>query len=888
MDTDLLATKLLVPPPIRHAVPRGRLCHALDRGVPEVRLTIVSTPPGYGKTTLLAQWARDSALPVVWLTVSPGDNDADRFFRYLLNAWETVRPHIRKTPLGLLLSGTSPPIDDVLAAIVQTATDCPEHTAFVLDDVHLIDDPAIHAALNFLLDHLPSTLHLILAGRRDPPLSLARHRARCELLELRAEDLQFDVSETTIFLKEGMGLDLSSDDVTSLQTQLEGWITGLQLVALTLRHRPDPGERLLISGRHRHVADYLGEEVLAHLPEPMRTFMLQTSILDRVNGSLCAAVTGNPQSQAMLEELERSNLFLVPLDDSRSWFRYHRVFADFLRRDLERHLPGEITGLHRRAAAWYLEHELPEQAFQHAMDGRHADLVIDVFDRYSTVKMFSGEMRVVRQWLDALPSNWIVTYPKLGLAEAAYLVLTGQTEASLRRLDQIEQQALTTDADVNGSLARVTATRCFVACFANDLSRAVTYANEALRDLPAEDAGYRADVHHALGDTYRGNGRWAEARESYLRVLDYVQDVAFAIRSGHVFGALADLELRQGHLKNAAGYWTRALAKIEDRQLWGRFPLPVAGWVYLRMGELFYERNDLEQARGHVSRGFDRAGLGGDARAMIAGHVIVARMELTDGDIESAAAHLEQAHLLLETAPFPEWTGRFERCRVDLWLAQDKVKSATDWSDLVPDDTTLGSQAAAESTQLAVTRVLIHTGDPEALARAEDILGRLIVGADELGQLGVVIEGLALRALAHAKRHDRTAALTDLERALRLAEPEGYVRLFVDLGLPMAWLLQEAGRRGVMPAYVARLLAACGADPAVAQGARPSLVEPISPRERDVLRLVAAGLTNREIAASLFLSPETIKKHTANIYAKLGVRGRVEAVTRARSLAIID
>ncbi|MDQ3657190.1 MAG: hypothetical protein M3457_19220, partial [Chloroflexota bacterium] len=395
MDTDLLATKLLVPPPIRHAVPRGRLCHALDRGVPEVRLTIVSTPPGYGKTTLLAQWARDSALPVVWLTVSPGDNDADRFFRYLLNAWETVRPHIRKTPLGLLLSGTSPPIDDVLAAIVQTATDCPEHTAFVLDDVHLIDDPTIHAALNFLLDHLPSTLHLILAGRRDPPLSLARHRARCELLELRAEDLQFDVSETTIFLKEGMGLDLSSDDVTSLQTQLEGWITGLQLVALTLRHRPDPGERLLISGRHRHVADYLGEEVLAHLPEPMRTFMLQTSILDRVNGSLCAAVTGNPQSQAMLEELERSNLFLVPLDDSRSWFRYHRVFADFLRRDLERHLPGEITGLHRRAAAWYLEHELPEQAFQHAMDGRHADLVIDVFDRYSTVKMFSGEMRVV-------------------------------------------------------------------------------------------------------------------------------------------------------------------------------------------------------------------------------------------------------------------------------------------------------------------------------------------------------------------------------------------------------------------------------------------------------------------------------------------------------------
>lgn len=766
--------------------------------------------------------------------------------------------------------------------------DSPEHTAFVLDDIHLIDDPGIHTALNFLLDHLTPTLHIVLAGRRDPPLSLARHRARHELLELRAEDLQFDAGETTVFLNEGMGLDLSDDEVMSLQSQLEGWITGLQLVALTLRHRADSGEGLAISGRHRHVADYLGEEVLAQAPEAMRTFMLQTSILDRVSGSLCATVTGNPQSQAMLEKLERSNLFLVPLDDNRTWFRYHRVFADFLRADLERHFRGEMAGLHRRAAAWHLEHGLPEQAFQHAMAGRDPNLVIEVVDRYSTVKMFSGEMRVVREWLDALPNDWIVTFPKLGLAEAAYLVLTGQTEASIRRLDQIEQRARATNGDMNGSLARVTATRCFIACFANDLSRAVTYANEALRDLPEEDAGYRADVYHALGDTYRGNGRWTEARDCYLHVLDYVHDVAFPVRAGHVFGALADLELRQGHLGKAAGYWARALEKIEDRNLWGRFPLPVAGWAYLRMGELFYERNDLEQAREYISRGLERAGLGGDARTMIAGHVIAGRMELTDGDVESAAAHLAQAHMLLETASFPEWADRFERCRVDLWLAQNKVKAAIDWAGIVLNDSALGSQPASEAARLAVTRVLIHTGDPGALTRAEDILGRLIAGAEELGQRGVVIEALALRAQAHEKRHDRTAALTDLERALRLAEPEGYVRLFVDLGLPMTWLLQEAGSRGVMPDYVARLLAACGASPALAPGASPSLVEPLSSRERDVLGLIAAGLTNREIAASLFVSPETIKKHTANIYGKLGVRGRIEAVTKARSLSIID
>jgi LuxR family maltose regulon positive regulatory protein len=888
MQASTLATKIQVPPQTHHVVRRPRLVDALEHGIPDHKLVLISAPAGYGKTTLLAQWAHTSSLRVAWLSLDDEDNDLDRFFRYLLAAWETVHPGIRESSLGLLLGALEPERDAVLSAFINVANDLPDHTVFVLDDVHLIEDTVIYKALTFLLDHLPPTIHFVLAGRDEPPLPLARYRARDELLELRTEDLQFRVEETSVFLNDLLGLDLAADAIEPIQTQLEGWVAGLQLASLTMRRQ---GEviPLVISGRHRFIADYLSEDVLSHLPEEVRRFLLRTSILDRLCGSLADAVTGTSGGQETLEFLERENLFIAPLDTSREWFRYHGLFADFLRGELHRIHPEEVVELHRRAARWYLAHDLPEEAFHHAVAGDDLDLAVQVFDRYANAKLQGGEYSVVQRWLDALPAAWYGTYPAFDLARAGLLAFTGALDACMRCVDDVEQKLARADGDdARRQLAKVTAIRCAIACMQNDLPQAEAYADRALRDLPEEDLGFRPLIYGALGDSYRQHGRWSDAKACYLKTLGFRDAPLFRVESAHMFGALADLELRQGHLGDAATYWSKALAAIHDRENWGRIPLPAIGWVYLRLGELQYERNELPEAWDHLSRGLERAELAGDVRALIAGNLIAGRLKLTEGDVDAADAYLERARPLLEEAPFPDWTSRFERYQLDLWLAQDRLRTAVAWADETLTAGRLEARPESEVAQLGLIRVLIAKADAPARDQALALLTRLLRNAEAQGRAGVQIEALALRAIAHWQGGDRSGAMVSLERALHLAEPEGYVRLFADLGHPMSRLLQEARSRDVMPDYVARLLAACGSELTNAALTAGTPLEPLSVREREVLKLIAAGLTNREIAETLSISPETVKKHTGSIYGKLGVRGRTEAALEARRLDVLD
>lgn len=888
MDSSLLATKLRIPPQTRSVVRRARLVDALEGAISDYKLVVISAPAGYGKTTLLSQWARASRVRVAWLSLSEEDNDPERFFRYLVAAWEEVQPEVRESPLGLLLGGIAPESESVLAAFINVANDVPGHTVFVLDDVHLLTEPSIHTALTFLLDHLPSTLHFVLAGRAEPPLPLARYRARRELREFGTEDLHFSVDETGDFLVRLMGLDLDPDQIVSLHAQLEGWVAGLQLMALTLQRHRDAAEPVVVNGRHRFIADYLSEDVLAHLPDDVRRFLLRTSILDRVCGSLCDEVAGTDGSQQMLELLERENLFLVPLDERREWFRYHRLFADVLREELRRRHPAEVSELHRRAARWYLARDLPEPAFRHAVDGDDFDDVVRIFDRYANAKLQSGEFRVVQRWLDSLPAAWCSAYPVFDLARAGLLAFTGALDACVRCVDDVEQRlARAKGEDARRQLAKVTAVRCAIACMQNDLTQAEAYADRALRDLPEEDLGFRPMIYGALGDSYRQNGRWGEAKACYLKVLGFPHTPVFRVESAHVFGALADLELRQGRLRNAAAYWGKAMTAIQERENWGRIPLPVIGWVYLRIGELLYERNDLADAWDHLSRGLERAELGGDTRALIAGYLIACRIKLTEGDVETAAAYLERARPLVDQSPFPDWVSRFERGQLEIWLAQDRLRAAVAWADAMQRGAVLEGRPDSETAQLALARVLIVKGDPPSRERATALVQRLLQAAAGEGRVGVQIEALALQALSYWNGGDRAAALTVLERALRLAEPEGYTRLFADLGLPMARLLQEAHARAVMPDYVPTLLAACGGDLAYLSSGEKTLPEPLSVREQEVLSLIAAGLTNREIAQALVISPETVKKHTSSIYGKLGVSHRTEAAARARALNLL-
>ena len=757
MDTMLLATKVRVPPPPHDAVPRTRLLDALEHAIPRYRLMLLSAPAGYGKTTLLAQWARTSGHPTAWLSLGAEDNDLERFLRVLLVAWQQIQPRVRESPLGLLLGGLSPDTATVLAAFINVANVVPAHLVFILDDYQLIDDPAIHHALTWLLDRLPPTLHICLACRADPPLPLARYRARHQVLELRTAALQFGPDETADFLERRMGLALTHTAAAAVHTGTEGWITGVQLVGLALRQFP-AGEQIAVSGTQRFIADYLSEEVVARLPEAHRHFLLQTSILEQLCGSLCDAVTEGRDGQTTLERLERGNLFLVPLDDSRAWYRYHALFADFLRAELQHRLPDHVTDLHRRAARWFLAQDLPDQAFRHAVAGDDVTLVTQLVERYVYAKLLGGEFRVVQSWIDALPAAWTAAYPALGLARARVLAATGAVEACLSCVDAIEQQLMPAEGQqAREQLAKVTAVRCFIACMQNDLERAEVLADRALRELPPDDLGFRPGIYGVLGDSYRQHGRWEDARAAYLRVLDFTAAPAVRVRSVHFYGALADLALRQGQLHDAAAYWRRALVAMDEPLLWGRVPLPLMGWVGVRLAEVLYEWNDLPQAREHLAHGLERAELGGDVRALVAGYLLAGRLALTGGDIAAAAAYLERVRPLAEQAPFADCVSGYEAFQLRLWLVQDRRRAAVGRADELLRGAALIGRVEGERAQLAAMHALIVAGDVPALEQAQALLRPLFRDVDAAGRAGLQIEALALQALAHWRRGDTAA-----------------------------------------------------------------------------------------------------------------------------------
>ena len=911
----LLSTKLSAPSARPSLVSRVRLIDKLEEGL-ACRLTLVSAPAGFGKSTLLGAWASElsGGRPVAWLSMDPGDNDPARFWRYFVTAVDQAQPGSGATALALLGSPQSPPMEALLTILLNDLADVDTDSVLVLDDYHLIESGAIHEALAFVIDHLPPRIHLVIATRMDPPLPLAKLRARGEMTELRAADLRFTPEEAATFLNRVMGLELSAEDAAELEGRTEGWIAGLQMAALAMRDHADiPGFIAAFAGSNRHVLDYLAEEVLARQPEGLQTFLLETSILDRMSAPLCNAVTERTDGQTALERLEHANLFVIPLDDERHWYRYHHLFVEVLRQRLRQEHPDLVSVLHRRACGWFEREGLVGEAINHALAAQDWERAVRLIESNGVTVVLGRQVQTMLGWIDRIPEEVARERPALCTIRALALVLSNRpdaAEASLQEAERYLDGNPTTD-QARTILGRAAVIRAAIARSSGDLERCVAMGRKGLELLPETESTGLAAAKTNAALAYQVSGNVAPANERAL------EEVAASFRASGAqvmllrsIDFLARLRTLQGRLRAAAAtYEESAQVASGGDGLRGRVN---SAAYYVGLGDIHREWNDLDSAESHLRRGIDMfAGTSSvDAEVVTHGYLSLSRLQQARGRHAEAQATLEEfADLTRQRDFFSLLAARGEAALARLALVQDDLPAAVSWAEASGLGACDEPSYRREEQYLTRARVLLARGQlgpiNSHLDEALGLLDRLFEAAEGAGRMGSVIEILALRALALRARQECSESLPTLESALTLAEPEGYVRVFVDEGAPMAVLLSEllkTRRKGVGGAkqltsltYVRRLLAAF-ASPHTSTGSLVGgapesdrlMLDPLTAREREVLTLIAEGLSNREIAVRLFIATSTVKGYVHSLLRKLEVDSRTKAISRARELHLLS
>jgi len=934
----LLQAKLLIPPQRSALVARPRLLEHLDAGLrPGHKLTLISAPAGYGKTTLVATWLEtlstlDSAHTnrgarnTAWLSLDEHDNEPARFLAYLVAALQRVSGELGERLHGLLDLPRLPPLESLLALLLDDLTAFPSPLVLVLDDLHELTDPGLHDALHFWLEHQPPQVHTVLITRQDPPLPLARWRVRGQLTELRQHDLSFTSGETAAFLQRSMGISLSGTDLAALEQRTEGWIAGLQMAALALQHA-DQGEAAKIiagfSGRHHFVLDYLTDEVLRRQPAHVRAFLMRTCILEQMSGPLCdhllsagddSGLTGEwracdsqaGNAQAVLERLEHANLFVVPLDKERTWYRYHRLFAELLRARLRAVQPGEIPGLHRRAAIWYEREGWGAQAVHHALetgDARWAaELIERVLQQQTTISRLDATSLLA--WLAALPPEQLCARPRLQILAARAYYVTGQRNRAERTLDDLERMlSAAPDPAAQAQLASIAADRASYAAMRGDVRLALEWAQPALAALPVDGASGEAPAARValarfrpasvLGLAHLRAGNVTEASRAFELAIAAAEQAGVPVAAVLLLCNLAQVRVVQGRLRSALACCDRADQLAADNALppaegsnWG------AGLVRSIRAEVAFERGHLDEAASHARQALvwvrqSRVTLGQETL-----YGLLARVELARGQRQAAETALEQGLRIAQGNDIPRLRSLSAAGEARVRLAQDEIDAAARWAETYA--ASPATEYLREFEDLTLIRVELARRRPLA---AQAALDRLLPSAQAAGRWGPAVEALALRALALQAEGEPDSAIARLSQALEHAAPEEYTRPFVESGAPMQELLVKASRRAdseKVKRYADQLLAAF-------QPRRPALpisqatpdqletlVELLTAREIDVLGLLAQGLTNAEIGRQLVISLPTVKSHTRNLYAKLDVHTRREAVTRARELGLLE
>jgi LuxR family transcriptional regulator, maltose regulon positive regulatory protein len=878
----LLATKLYVPKPRTNVVIRSRLHERLRVGA-QGKLTLISAPAGFGKTTLISAWLASNPISAAWVSLDRADSDPTRFLAYLVSGLQRLVPQLDTAVLTLLQSPQPPPSETILTLLLNDLAAISADIVLILDDYHTIENQAIDSVVSFFIDHLPPQLHLIIATREDPSLPLARLRARGQLTEVRAADLRFNLPEASGFLNDAMGLNLAADAISALEQRTEGWVAGLQLAAISLQGQIHTAQFIQgFTGSHHFVLDYLLEEVLQQQPQEIQDFLIQTSILGRLCGSLADAVVDGMQqpAQAIIEYLERANLFLIPLDNERQWYRYHHLFAELLRQRLPQHQIHQqhIAELHIRASNWYETHHLELEAFQHATAANDIERAERLIEEQNMPLHHRGAARMILEWLASLPINTLNARPALWWRHGALLLVNGQTAGVAEKLQAAEDALPDTAATTHRNLiGRIATARATLALTRYDSEAMIHQSQRALEYLPEANSNTRANALWTLGFAYQLQKNYPAARDALQ------QSIVLSQRSQSVFTTiLASISL--GNVQEAENQLYTAAATFRHvLELSGDQPLQVVNEAHLGLARILYQWNNLPLAESHAQQGIHLARQYDQVidRFIIA-ELLLARIKLAQDDPDAAAVLLAQASEAVRQPQFRHRAGEVAAGQVAFLMQKGEHASAK-------------QLAEAYDIPISQVRLLLAQGEPQAALR---LLRPLHQQAEAHGWLAELLQILVLEALAEYSGGNTDQACQFLLQALAATEPQGILRMFLDEGTAMEALLAEAADRRIMPHAIKPLLAAFQrlyTQPvSTGQAAAPALIpagaeliEPLSQRELEILQLVAQGLSNEAISKRLFLALSTVKGHNQRIFEKLQVERRTEAVARARALGLI-
>ncbi len=899
----LLKTRLCVPPIRPSLVQRPRLTDRLNTGLDQ-RLVLVSAPAGFGKTTLLSEWISRGNVRAAWVSLDEDDNDVTCFLAYVVAALQTIEPEIGEAALAMLQAPKAPEVTSALTHLVNEIAGIPDHFVLILDDYHMIKAQPVHDALTFFLDHSPPQMHLVISTRTDPPLPIARLRGRGELIELRQTDLRFTCDEAAEFLNRAMKLGLSTEDVAALTSRTEGWIAGLQMAAVSMQGRRDIPEFIAaLTGSQHHILDYLVEEVLERQPEHVQSFLLQTCILDRMSGSLCDEVIGSPllvigSSQAMLDHLEHANLFVFPLDDHQQWYRYHHLFADLLRNRLQQTNPDHVPVLHRRASAWYEQKGFVAEAIDHALSADDFERAANLVSKQAESLWAHGEYITLSRWLGTLPDALVSSWPELTIHHAVVLFMAGRLDEVEQHLQMAERvfwsspdhSSSRSDEKLQGMIAMV---RAYLALFRGDARGMAQFSRQALEYLPEENSMWRSGAAMILGDAYSWSGDIASAIRNYTEAMAISQAIGNVYYALMAVAKLATTEAQGGHLRRAAEVCRGGLQLAQES---GLAKTSRAGVLIALLGRILSEWNDPDTALEYAQTGVTLCEQDRNVITLGYTYAALATVLAARNDIQGIEDAFQKLEKLAREVQVPNWI----MASAAAWKAyslikQNKLEAAARF--LQERGLSLDGELALMHVYeyLMLARLFVAQG---RVSEATPLLERLAQTSEAHGRIGWLIGILAVQALAYQAQGDTAQAMESLTRALVLAEPEGYVRVFIGEGEPMAQLLRHALSRGTATEYVAKLLAALekekkderrtqeqGASSAVLR-LSSDMVETLSERELEVLRLLNTDLSSAEIAQELVVSANTIRSHIKSIYGKLNAHSRYEAVARAKELGL--